>query len=116
MSNWVFPKRLATQRYKWFKSLFGKNTWYFGKTRCSSTFDDQTYTSPYRVLWANEYSAVILFRNKDGDRCHHLFFEDDHFHLVAGRAGNAEYFKRVPSNQSLQRRTRRKRRAAELRR
>jgi len=114
ISNWVFPKRLAARRYKWFASLFGKNTWHFGLKLCSGTFEDRTEVGPYRILWADEYSAVVLFPDKEGDRCHHLFFDGDHFYLVAGGAGNAEYFKRMPSNRSLQKRTRRKRRAAEL--
>ena len=114
VANWVFPKRLAAKKYKWFASIFGKNTWHFGLKLCSSSFENRTAIGPYKILWANEYSAVVLFTDKEREKCHHLFFDGDHFYLVAGRAGNAEYFKRMPSNRSLQKRTRRKRRAAEL--
>jgi len=103
MAQWMFPKRLAAKKRRWFASIFGKNTWRFGPKVCASTFEDRTSVEPYQILWASEHSAVVLFKHKEADSCHHLFFDGDHFFLVDGRAGNLEYFKRMPSNRSLNR-------------
>lgn len=95
VQNWVFPKRLAAQRLKAFHSIFGKNTWRFTKQFCFAEFEGLKSRARYEILWAGDSSAVVLFRHKDSEFCHHLFFEGDYFYLSAGKAGNVEYFKRI---------------------
>ena len=95
ISQWVFPKRLAAKKYKWFKAIFGKNTWRFSGKQLHGEFEDQKSISVYRIIWASEFSAVIVIGRGVDQNCHHLFFEGEHFYLSAGRAGNVEYFKRV---------------------
>ncbi|MDR2637563.1 MAG: hypothetical protein LBB55_04425 [Zoogloeaceae bacterium] len=95
MSEWVFPKRLAAKRYKWFKSIFGKNTWRFTDTHCTDEFEGENIVSTYRILWADEWSAVVVPGKGKKQTCHHLFFDGEHFYFSAGRAGNVEYFKHV---------------------
>jgi hypothetical protein len=106
ISNWVFPKLLAASKMKFFESIFGKNTWRFTDRMCYGRFEDQKWRAHYELLWADEWSAVVLFKfpqNEkhfdllfpDKESCRHLFFSDNHFYFVAGRAGNAEYFRRL---------------------
>jgi hypothetical protein len=98
MAHWVFPKRIAAQKRKRFASFFGHNTMRFTRTRMHWTFEDRTTVGRYEILWADDESAVVLFRFPDGDSCHQLFLRDDHFYLVTGPVGNIEYFGRAPSN------------------
>lgn len=95
MSEWTFPKVIASIKLRWFASIFGKNTWRFTATKCYSQFEDQKTVEPYRILWADDWSAVVVFGRGKKQTCHHLFFEDHYFYLAAGRAGNVEYFKKV---------------------
>ena len=95
MKNWVFPKRIAAEKLRYFERIFGKNTWRFTPRLCFGEYEDTKSRTKYEILWADNWSVVVLFKEKDGETCHHLFFEEDNFYVVAGRAGNAEYFKRV---------------------
>ena len=93
MASWVFPKRLAAAKLRWFADIFGRNTWKFGPKTCTWTYDEQRHIAPYKVLWADERSAVVQFGSGANDNCHHLFFDGEHFFMVAGVNGNVEYFK-----------------------
>jgi hypothetical protein len=95
VQNWAFPKRIAQKKLKFFYSIFGKNTWHFTPQFCFGEFEGEKWRARYEILWASEWSVVVLFHTKGGESCHHLFFEDEHFYLSAGRAGNVEYFKRI---------------------
>jgi hypothetical protein len=101
IAQWKFSKPITDKRRRVFASIFGKNVWRFGPNTCRGKYEDRTWTARYRVLWADEHSAVVQFRNGDGTRCHHLFFEGNHFYFAAGYAGSVEYFKRMPSNSAL---------------
>lgn len=96
MQNWVFPKRIANERLRLFTSIFGKNTWRFTPQLCFGEFEEMRWRCKYTILWADEWSVVLLLvTSKKEERCHHLFFEDEYFYFSAGRAGNAEYFKKI---------------------
>lgn len=95
VSVWVFPKRLAAWKYKFFKSIFGKTTWHFSDKNIHGEFENEKSTTSYRIIWASERSAVILIGRGKNQQCHHLFFDGEHFYFSAGRTGNVEYFKKV---------------------
>lgn len=94
MSRWVFPKRIAGARLKFWKSVFGKNEWRFTATRVYGDFEGRKSISRYRILWADEWSAVIAFERESGEKIHHLFFDEPWFYFLAGR-DIVEYFRRA---------------------
>jgi hypothetical protein len=96
-SNWVFPRKIAASKIRRFRAIFGKMTWVFSARGIATTFEDVTTRGRYSILWADEHSAVVLFSSRDGERCQQLFFEDKWFFLVAGQAGNVEYFRKIGS-------------------
>ena len=95
MKNWTFPRKLAAARVRQFRDIFGKMTWKFSSRGVTTTYDGVTKRGRYSILWADDFSAVVLFSGAEGENCHHLFFEEKWFFLVAGRAGNVEYFKKI---------------------
>jgi|SRR5207249_2990761 len=101
MSRWVFPKRLADEKRRFWASIFGKNVWRFTTENVYGTFEDQRSVSRYKVLWADQWSAVVLFRDGKEQRVHHIFFDGDWFYLLAGR-DNVEYFKRATPNRGFE--------------
>jgi hypothetical protein len=101
MSRWVFPKRIASAKLKFWASIFGKNTWRFTPTQVYGEFEGRRFVSKLRVLWADDWSAVVLFRDAEAERVHHIHFDGDWFYLLAGR-DNVEYFHRVTLNRQLQ--------------
>src|SRR5882672_10386697 len=103
IAQWKFSKPISGRRRREFAKTFGKNIWRFGHSICTGSFEDLHWTARYTVLWADEHSAVVHFENGEGTKCHHLFFEGEHFYFAAGYAGSVEYFKRMPSNSALQR-------------
>jgi hypothetical protein len=112
MAQWKFSKPVTAKRRRDFAKMFGKNIWRFGSNTCTGEFEDLRWAARYKVLWADDHSAVLRFRDKDGTRCHHLFFEDNYFYVAAGYAGSVEYFKRMPSNHAFKNGRAGKRRAA----
>ena len=94
MSRWVFPKRIARDRMKFWRSMFGKMQWRFTPSRVYTEFEGRQSVSIFKVLWADEWSAVVLFRNDEGERVHYIFFDGEWFYLLAAR-DNVEYFRRV---------------------
>ena len=95
MSRWVFPKRIAGARMKMWKQLFGKNEWRITATRIYGEFEGNKSVSTYRVIWADEWSAMLVLRDSSGERAYHVFFDEPWFYLLAGR-DIVEYFRRVP--------------------
>ena len=95
MSRWVFPKPIAGARLKMWKQLFGKNEWRFTATRLYGSFEGRKSVSAFRIIWADEWSAVLLLKDKDRERVYHLFFHEPWFYILAGR-DIVEYFRRVP--------------------
>jgi len=67
MSRWVFPKRLAGKRLKTWKELFGKNEWRITSTRIHGNFEGHKSVATYRILWADEWSAVLLVRSESSE-------------------------------------------------
>jgi hypothetical protein len=98
-SRWIFPKRIARQKFKVWQTMFGHNEWRFTPTRVYGRFEDRRSIAKYKVLWADEWSAVPLFETKEKQYVHHLHFDGDWFFLLAGR-DIVEYFKRVGWAQS----------------
>lgn len=99
MSRWVFPKPLAEARLKVWKSVFGKNEWRITPTRIHGNFEGRKSVSSYNILWADEWSAVLLLRNESHERVYHIHFDEPWFYFLAGR-DVCEYFRRVPDNRS----------------
>jgi len=112
IAQWKFSKPISAKRRREFGNIFGKNVWRFGPSTCTGRFEGSRWTARYGVLWADEHSAVVEFKSKDGTKCHHLFFEDGYFYFASGYAGSVEYFKRMPSNSASDRTTSRRRSAA----
>ena len=95
MRSWVFPKPLSERHRKRFAHVFGKATWRFTRLFCYGQYEELQWKGPYRILWADPSSAVVVFEQEDGENCHHLFFDGDHFYFCASRNGNVEFFKKV---------------------
>jgi hypothetical protein len=112
VAQWKFAKPISDKQRREFARMFGRTVWHFGPGICTGWLEDLRWTARYKVLWADEYSAVLHFKDKAGTKCHHLFFDAEYFYVAAGYAGSVEYFRRMPSNSALQR-TRQKRRAVE---
>ena len=70
---------------------------------CSWSYNALNRREEYKVIWADERSAVVLFGSGAKQSCHHLFFDGIHFYFVAGHAGNAEYFRKVRPNNRMER-------------
>lgn len=96
MGRWVFPKRLAGARLKLWKEMFGKNVWRITSTRIYGNCEGHKSVASYRVLWADEWSAVLLLKRESGERVYHVHFDEPWFYLLAAR-DICEYFRRVPS-------------------
>jgi hypothetical protein len=94
LETWAFPKRLPAAKRRRFADIFGKNTWEFRARTCITTFEDLRSVGPYRVLWADDESAIVVFGSGAAETCHQLHFRGEHFFVVAGHSGNVEYFKR----------------------
>src|SRR5271154_6690323 len=94
MSRWVFPKRIARQKFKVWQTMFGKTELRFTPTRVYRTFESLSSVGTHKVLWADEWSAVVLFRDREREHVHHIHFDGDWFYLLAGR-DIVEYFRRV---------------------
>ena len=92
IAQWKFSKPITAKRRREFANIFGKNVWHFGPNNCTGRLEGLTWAARYKILWADEHSAVVQFRDKEGTRCHHLFFEGNYFYLAAGYAGSVEYF------------------------
>ena len=112
IAQWKFSKPITAKRRREFSKIFGKNVWRFGPHTCTGEFEGLRWTARYKVLWADDYSAILRFTDKEGTRCHHLFFEDNYFYVAAGYAGSVEYFRRMPSNHAFKNGRAGKRRAA----
>ena len=97
LAQWKFSKPIGIKRRLAFAKTFGKNVWRFRADTCAGKYEDLTWSARYRVLWADEHSAVVEFGSGKETKCHHLFFEGDHFYVAAGYAGSVEYFKRMSS-------------------
>lgn len=95
-SRWVFPKRIAGKRLGLWKSMFGKNEWRFAKNHVHVTFEGVRSSAPYRVLWADEWSAIPVLGRGRTERAYHVHFDGQWFYILAGR-DIVEYFRRVPN-------------------
>ena len=95
-SRWVFPKKMAGARLRIWKTMFGKNEWRFTANRVYGRFEGQRSAAPYRVLWANEWTAILAFGKGNSERAFEINFDDKWFYLLAGR-DIVEYFRRVPN-------------------
>jgi len=77
MSRWIFPKRIARNKFKVWQTMFGHNEWRFTPTRVYGKFEDQRSVAMFKVLWADEWSAVLLFSTKEKQHVHHIHFDGD---------------------------------------
>jgi hypothetical protein len=96
-SRWVFPKRIAGQRLRLWKSIFGRNEWRFTARHLYATFEGARSNAPYRVLWADEWSAILVMGRGRTERAYHIHFDGQWFYFLAAR-DIVEYFRRVPDN------------------
>jgi hypothetical protein len=83
IAQWKFSKPVTAKRRREFSKMFGKNVWRFGPNTCTGEFEDLRWTARYKVLWADDHSAIVRFRDEEGTRCNH-FFEDNYFYVAAG--------------------------------
>ena len=79
-----------------FREMFGKNEWRVTSTRIYGNYEGYKSVATYKVLWANEWSAVLLLRGEARERVYHIHFYEPWFYLLAARY-ICEYFRRVPS-------------------
>ena len=106
LAQWVYPKRLAAERREMFEAIFGRLKVRFTRTRHSTIYDGQEHSGSYRVIWSREgptfpQLVVVYGRGKD-ERAQHIFFDSPNSYYVQG-GKCAEFFRRVPSNKSLER-------------
>jgi hypothetical protein len=74
--------------------MFGKLEVRFTPKRVYSHFEGQRDSCPYTILWADEWSAIVLFHRADRERVQHITFDGEWYYVLAGR-DIVEYFKRV---------------------
>jgi hypothetical protein len=77
LAQWVYPKRLASDRKATFEAIFGRLLVKFTRSRHSTIYDGQKHTGPYRVIWSQEgptfpQLVVVYGRGKNG-RAQHSF-------------------------------------------
>jgi hypothetical protein len=101
VAQWVYPKRLAIKRRKWFESIFGHLIVHYTASFETCVQKGKRSRQRYRVLWSREGSVLpqlfIVTTDSNGEKGQHIFFDSpDSFYIQGGKC--AEYFKRVRSN------------------
>ena len=76
------------------KDMFGKLEVRFTPKTAYSCFEGYRKSCPYTILWADEWTAVVLFQCADRERIQHITFDGDWYYILAGR-DIVEYYKRV---------------------
>jgi hypothetical protein len=74
--------------------MFGKLELRFTPKRVYSHFEGHRESCAYTILWADEWTAVVVFHGTDRERVQHITFDGDWYYVLAGR-DFVEYFKRV---------------------
>jgi hypothetical protein len=100
VAQWVYPKRLAVKRRKWFESIFGHLVVQFTAAFEICEHKGKRSRRRYRVLWSREGPVFpqlfIVIKDSDGEKGQHIFFDSpDSFYVQGGKC--AEYFKRASS-------------------
>jgi hypothetical protein len=98
VAQWVWPKRLAVERRRWFESIFGKQRRHYTPTRLTTTNGRQVSSGRYRVLWSRSGPVfpqlVLVHENSDGEEAQQIFFDSpDSFYIQGGKC--AEFFRRI---------------------
>jgi hypothetical protein len=94
MSRWVFPKRLAGTRLRTWKGVFGHNEWRITAARIYANFKGHKSVAAYQIIWADDWSAVLVLRSKIGERTYHVHFDEPWLYFLAGK-DICEYFRRT---------------------
>ena len=101
---WGFPKKANARARKFLSSrgFFGNLMWRITPTHIHHLWE-MSGSSPYRVLWRNEYHAVIRIGRRGSFEVRDIHFDGpDRFYMLAGKA-NCEFFRRVEAEQWLKR-------------
>jgi hypothetical protein len=101
---WGFPKKANARARKFLSSrgFFGNLMWRITPTQIHHLWE-MSGSSPYRVLWRNEYHAVIQIGRRGSFEVRDIHFDGpDRFYMLAGKA-NCEFFRRVDAEQWLKR-------------
>jgi hypothetical protein len=100
VAQWVYPKRLAVERRKWFESIFGHLVVQFTAAFEICEHKAKRSRRRYRVVWSSEGPVFpqlfVVTKDAEGEKGQHIFFDSpDSFYAQGGKC--AEFFKRVPS-------------------
>jgi hypothetical protein len=101
---WGFPKKATPRARKFLSSrgFFGNLMWRITRTHIYHAWEISG-SSPYRVLWQNEYHVVIRIGRPGSFEVRDMHFDGpDRFYMLAGKA-NCEFFRRVDANQWVER-------------
>lgn len=93
--DWVYPKRLATQKRKRIEDIFGKLTLRFTRSRIHVTYDEDSWTHDYRILAADNYSVVIEVDYAEDAELEHWRFDSDGCMYKSVSGQNTEYFSKM---------------------
>lgn len=98
--NWVYPKRLATQKRKAFEGIFGVLKLQFTRGFLTCRYDDSVWRSRYEIVAVDKRSVVIRIESGelDGDDyLEQLIFDEDGYMLKFCAGTNIEYFRKLSS-------------------
>ena len=100
VAQWVYPKRLAVKRRKWFESIFGHLTIQYTAKFEISRHEGKRSRRRYRIAWSREGPVFpqlfIVTHDTAGEKGTHIFFDSrNSFYVQGGKC--AEFFKRVTS-------------------
>jgi hypothetical protein len=101
---WGFPKKATARARKFLSSrgFFGNLMWRITRTHIYHAWE-MSGSSPYRVLWQNDYHVVIRIGGPGSFEVRDIHFDGpDRFYMLAGKA-NCEFFRRIDANQWLER-------------
>jgi hypothetical protein len=101
---WGFPRKANARARKFLSSsgFFGNLMWKITRTHIHHLWEIAG-SSEYRVIWRNQYHAVIRIGRRGRYEVRDIHFDGpDRFYMLAGKA-NCEFFRRVDANQWLER-------------
>jgi hypothetical protein len=104
LEYWGFPKKANARARKFLSSrgFFGNLMWKITRTHIYHAWE-LSGSSPYRILWQNEYHVVIRIGRPGHFEVRDIHFDgSDRFYMLAGKA-NCEFFRRIDANQWLER-------------
>jgi hypothetical protein len=105
LAYWAFPPRTPARTKALIRgsTLFGHLIWRITPTRIHYKYKEVSGSSPYRIIWRNEYRVVLRLGRGSHSTIRDIHFDGpDRFYILSGKA-NCEFFRRMEANQRLER-------------